>query len=96
MIVRIAVTRKPGVPDAESEVMKRRLENYPMVTDVREGKCFRVDLGEIGLAEGDRLIDWMCRKLLVHPLIEEYSYEHPVGPVPKKYDDKNQCGGLHD
>jgi phosphoribosylformylglycinamidine synthase len=74
--VKVYVTLKPTLLDAQGRVVQTALENlgYTNVEGVRIGKYIEVELVEDGRAL-DEQIDEMCRKLLANPVIEDYTFE---------------------
>lgn len=74
--VKVYVTLKPTLLDAQGRVVQTALENlgYTNVEGVRIGKYIEVEVAENG-AKLDEQIDDMCRKLLTNPVIEDYRYE---------------------
>jgi phosphoribosylformylglycinamidine synthase subunit PurS len=74
--VKVYVTLKPTLLDAQGRVVQTALENlgYTNGESVRIGKYIEVEVAENG-AKLDEQIDDMCRKLLTNPVIEDYRYE---------------------
>ncbi len=74
--VKVYVTLKPTLLDAQGRVVQTALENlgYTNVESVRIGKYIEVEVTESG-AKLDEQIDEMCRKLLTNPVIEDYRHE---------------------
>src|SRR5205809_5062151 len=72
--IRIIVTLKPGVLDAQGQAVQQGLRalGYESVGGVRVGKC-------IELAVPDEMppetLDAMCERFLANPLIEEWRVE---------------------
>jgi phosphoribosylformylglycinamidine synthase subunit PurS len=48
---------------------------YPEVEEVRQGKLFELKLGDMEREKAVQLVDEMCTKLLVNPVIEQYTFE---------------------
>ena len=75
--IRIIVTLKPGVLDAQGQAVQQGLRalGYESVGGVRVGKC-------IELAVPDEMppetLDAMCERFLANPLIEEWQVERDV------------------
>src|SRR5437667_8893441 len=75
--IRIVVTLKPGVLDAQGQAVQQGLRalGYESVSGVRVGKW-------IELAVPDEMtpdtIDAMCERFLANPLIEEWRVERDV------------------
>ena len=40
--------------------------------NIRQGKHFEIDVGENDTAKAEKIIDEMCKKLLVNLIIEDY------------------------
>lgn len=72
--VRIIVTLKPGVLDAQGQAVQLGLRavGYESVSDVRVGKCIELAVPEEMTLEA---IDAMCERFLANPLIEEWHIE---------------------
>ncbi len=74
--VKVIVTLKPSLLDAQGRVVKDALNNmgYTDVQQVRIGKYMEVEVsGESGDLHAE--IKAMCEKLLSNPVIEDYRYE---------------------
>lgn len=74
-LVKIAITLKPTLLDAQGRVVQNALHSlgYENVDQVRIGKYM-----ELKIADGPELenqVRAMCEKLLANPVIEEYRYE---------------------
>lgn len=74
--VKVIVTLKPSLLDAQGRVVKDALVNmgYADVEQVRIGKYMELQVEGEG-AELDTKVKEMCEKLLVNPVIENYRYE---------------------
>jgi len=72
--VRIVITLKPGVLDAQGQAVEHGLRTlgYGAVTGVRIGKYVEVTVPD-EMSPGD--IDAMCERFLANPLIEEWRIE---------------------
>jgi phosphoribosylformylglycinamidine synthase len=77
MKARVLVRLKPGILDAQGASVKRALDGlgFPEVRDVRVGKVIEVDVDGLDAAAARARIDAMCARLLVNPVIEDYSVE---------------------
>lgn len=77
MKVRVIVNLKPSVLDPQGKAVCGALKNlgFSQVKDVRVGKVIYLDLGDVGREEVGALVDEMCAKLLVNPVIEEYHWD---------------------
>ncbi len=80
-LVKIAVTLKPTLLDAQGRVVQNALHQlgYSEVEKVRIGRYIEVNL-DSG-ADLDTRIKQMCDTLLSNPVIEDYTYE--VAEQPK-------------
>jgi phosphoribosylformylglycinamidine synthase len=74
--IKVIVTLKPSLLDAQGRVVKDALGNmgYAGVEQVRIGKYIEMEVEGEG-AELDTKIKEMCDRLLVNPVIENYRYE---------------------
>jgi len=73
--VKVYVTLKPSLLDAQGKVVQGALEQlgYSGVEDVRIGKYV-----EMTVADGPEIdvqVQEMCGRLLANPVIEDYRYE---------------------
>ncbi len=73
----IHVTLKDKVLDPQGKAVKNSLESlgYGAVEKVRIGKYFEVVLDTDVRAEAERQLDEICRRVLVNPVIEQYTYQ---------------------
>jgi phosphoribosylformylglycinamidine synthase subunit PurS len=74
--VKVYVTLKPTLLDAQGRVVQNALNNlgYEEVDSVRMGKYIEIELTDNGHSVQER-VDEMCRKLLANPVIENYRFE---------------------
>lgn len=74
--VKVYVTLKPTLLDAQGRVVQTALENlgHTNVESVRIGKYIEVEIAENG-RKLDEQVDEICRKLLANPVIEDYRFE---------------------
>jgi phosphoribosylformylglycinamidine synthase PurS subunit len=74
---RVLIRLKPGILDAQGASVKRALEGlgFLEIRDVRVGKVLDLDLGGASEEEARRRIDEMCARLLVNPVIEDFTVE---------------------
>lgn len=74
--VKVYVTLKPTLLDAQGRVVQTALENlgHDNVESVRIGKYIELELTENG-RNLDEQMDEICRKLLANPVIENYRFE---------------------
>ena len=77
MKARVLIRLKPGILDAQGASVRRALEGlgFPEVRDVRVGKVLDLDLDGLDPAAAGRRIDEMCGRLLVNPVIEDFTVE---------------------
>lgn len=81
MRVRVLVRLKPGIMDVQGAAIQRALAGlgFSDVGDLRVGKVIEVDVPGDSVDAARRRVDDMCRKLLVNPVLEDYSVEPVVG-----------------
>lgn len=74
---KIYVTLKPGVLDAQGDTVKSALETlgFKRVGDVRIGKFMVVTLDSATKEQAAAQVEEMCKRLLVNPVIEDYTFE---------------------
>jgi phosphoribosylformylglycinamidine synthase len=74
---RVLVRLKSGILDAQGASVKRALAGlgFGEVADVRIGKVVDLELTGLEPAEARARIDLMCSRLLVNPVIENYTVE---------------------
>lgn len=74
--VKVYVTLKPTLLDAQGRVVMTALENlgHANVENVRIGKYIEVEVADNGQNINEQM-DEICRKLLSNPVIENYRYE---------------------
>ena len=77
MKARVLVRLKPGILDAQGASVKRALDGlgFHEVRDVRVGKVLDLDLNGARGDEARRRIEEMCARLLVNPVIEDFTVE---------------------
>ena len=70
----VTVTLKEDVLDPQGKVVQNTLFNMGMdnLKSIRQGKFFEIEVNENNLAEAEKKIDEMCKKLLVNLIIEDY------------------------
>ena len=71
----IEVWLKEGIVDAEGRSVTEALRDigYP-VKDTRVGKTYRITLEASSAQEAEKLVEEMCRRLLVNPVKDRYSF----------------------
>lgn len=72
--VRVIITLKPGILDAQGQAILRGLValGFEEVREVRTGRYLELDVPDTC---GEERIRAMCEGLLAHPLVEEYRLE---------------------
>lgn len=72
--VRIVITLKPGVLDAQGQAVQLGLSalGYDSITSVRVGKCIELVVPDEMTRED---VNAMCERFLANPLIEEWRIE---------------------
>lgn len=75
MIADVYIELKEGVADPEGEATKKalRLLGFKNVKSVSSRKVFRIEIEARSKEEAEREIKQMCEKLLVNPVIQNYS-----------------------
>ncbi len=71
----IEVWLKDGIVDAEGNSVTEALRDigYP-IKDTRVGKVYQIMLETESKEEAERLVEEMCRKLLVNPVKDKYFF----------------------
>ena len=74
MKISATVTLKKGVLDPQGKVVSQTLKNigYKNIINVRQGKYFEIELNETDKQKSQEIIDNICKKLLINPVIENY------------------------
>jgi len=74
---RVLVRLKPSILDAQGASVQRALDGlgFQEVRDVRVGKVLDLDLDGESRDEARRRVEEMCARLLVNPVIEEFTVE---------------------
>ena len=77
MRARVLIRLKPRILDAQGASVKRALEGlgFREVLDVRVGKVLDLDVDGTSRAEARQRVEEMCARLLVNPVIEDFSVE---------------------
>lgn len=72
----IEVWLKEGIVDAEGRSVTEALKDigYP-VKSTRVGKTYRIILEASSAQEAEKLVEEMCRRLLVNPVKDRYSFK---------------------
>lgn len=74
MKLRVLVSLKPGVLDAQGRAIEHALRDlgYAQVGGVRTGKLIVLDLDAADAEKAKSLAAELCEKLLANPVIEQY------------------------
>jgi phosphoribosylformylglycinamidine synthase PurS subunit len=74
---RVLIRLKPSILDAQGASVQRALDGlgFQEVRDVRVGKVLDLDLDGESRDEARRRVEEMCARLLVNPVIEEFTVE---------------------
>jgi len=74
---RVLIRLKQSILDAQGASVKRALEGlgFREVLDVRVGKVVDLDVDGDSREETRRRVEEMCARLLVNPVIEDFSVE---------------------
>ena len=77
MKVKVTITLKPGLLDAQGKTIKSALESlgFKGVNDVRMGKYLEIELNGARAASAKKDVERMCEKLLANPVVETYHIE---------------------
>ena len=77
MKARVLIRLKASILDAQGASVQRALDGlgFHEVRDVRAGKVLDVDLGGESGEDARRRVEEMCARLLVNPVVEEFSVE---------------------
>ena len=77
VVVRVIVNLKRGVLDPQGKAVLGALQNlgFSSVRDVRVGKVIYLSLEGVEREEVGAIVEDMCAKLLVNPVIEDYQWE---------------------
>ena len=78
MKISVTVTLKKDVLDPQGKVVKQTLKNmgYENIENVRQGKYFEIDLNEKNEIKSKKIIEEICKKLLINEVIEDYKIDH--------------------
>jgi phosphoribosylformylglycinamidine synthase subunit PurS len=74
---RVLIRLKASILDAQGASVRRALDGlgFPEVHDVRVGKVLDLDLDGESREAARRRLEEMCARLLVNPVIEDFSVE---------------------
>ncbi len=70
----VIITLKKDVLDPQGKVIQQTLQSMNMksLTNLRQGKYIEIELDETDEKKAHKLVEEMCKKLLVNLIIEEY------------------------
>ena len=73
----VTVTLKKDVLDPQGKVVQNTLSNLGMknLRSIRQGKFFELEVDENDEKRAQKIINEMCKKLLVNLIIENYKIE---------------------
>ena len=74
MKIKVIVTLKNGVLVPQGKAIQQTLNGmgFSEVNEVRQGKYFDIEVGEIDENKAKSKVDEMCKKLLANLVIEDY------------------------
>ncbi len=74
MKLAVIITLKKDVLDPQGKVIQQTLQGMGenSLKNLRQGKYIEVELNEIDETKAHKIVDDMCKKLLVNLIIEEY------------------------
>ena len=77
MKLSVTVTLKKDVLDPQGKVVQQTIQNMGInnLKSLRQGKYFEIELDEKDEQRAKKLIDTLCKKLLVNLIIEDYKIE---------------------
>ena len=74
MKLAVIITLKKDVLDPQGKVIQQTLQGMGenSLKNLRQGKYIEVELNEADETKASKIVDDMCKKLLVNLIIEEY------------------------
>ena len=77
MKAHVWVMPKSTVLDPQGQTIQRALSSlgYAKIGDVRQGKFFVLDLGDLTQEEAKSQVERISKEVLTNPVIEQYRYE---------------------
>ena len=77
MRLRVVVRLRPGIMDVQGTAIQRALAGlgFAEVSDLRVGKVIELDIPGNDLDAARVRVEEMCRRLLVNPVLEDYTVE---------------------
>lgn len=77
MRAKVTVYPRREILDPQGKAISDALRRvgFSQVTDVRAGKSFEIELVAADTAEAEQVLRQMCQKLLVNPVVEDFTVE---------------------
>ena len=77
MKVRVLVRLKPGILDVQGAAVQRALAGlgFADARELRVGKLVEVDVDAATAEQARARVDYICRRLLVNTILEDYTIE---------------------
>ena len=74
MKISVIITLKKDVLDPQGKVIHQTLDGmgFQNINEVRQGKYFEIDTNENDKMQAEKIVEEMCKKLLVNLVIENY------------------------
>ena len=74
MKISVIITLKKDVLDPQGKVIHQTLDGmgFNNVNEIRQGKYFEIDTGEVDQKKSKENVEEMCKKLLANLVIENY------------------------
>lgn len=93
----VEIRRKPGIADPEGRTVETALPTLGLrnVRNVRMGRAVRLEVEADDAAAARRVVDHLCRRLLVSPVLEEGRIEiHDASaPISEPTGERRADGG---
>ncbi|MBP7756469.1 MAG: phosphoribosylformylglycinamidine synthase subunit PurS [Acidobacteria bacterium] len=73
----VTIYPRREILDAEGKAIREALAGlgFSEVREVRAGRRFELDLGDLTAARAGKRVREMCERLLANPMVEEYEIE---------------------
>jgi len=77
MMAKVYITLKESILDPQGKTIMHSLESldFEGIENVRLGKMVEIKLSTTDKKEASKLVESMCKKLLVNPVMETYTFE---------------------
>jgi phosphoribosylformylglycinamidine synthase PurS subunit len=77
MKIRVLVSYKDSVLDPQGQTVRNALltMGYDFVKDVRQGKVFLIEIGDLPDDKLEQVIPELADKVLANPIIEKFTWE---------------------